>query len=59
MRTDKAQSTVEYLLLVAAVLAVVILFTTNTGSGSFQGGLNSVFNQTTQQMLNVANRLSQ
>jgi preprotein translocase subunit SecG len=59
MRTKKAQSTVEYILLVSAVIVVVVLFTTQTGNHSFQGGLNSVFNSTTQDMLNVANRLSQ
>jgi len=59
MRTKKAQSTVEYMLLVAAVIAVVVMFTTGQGSGGFQHGLNQVFNQTTQDMVNVANRLSQ
>jgi len=59
MRTQKAQSTVEYILLVSAVILVVVLFTTAKGTGSFQGGLNQVFNQTTQDLLNVANRLSQ
>jgi len=59
MHEEKAQSTVEYVLLVTAVIAVVILFTTRTGSGTFQGGLNQVFNQTTQDLINVANRLSQ
>ena len=59
MHTKKAQSTVEYILLVAAVIVIVVLFTTKTGPGTFQGGLNQVFNQTTQDMLNVANRLSQ
>ena len=59
MHAKKAQSTVEYILLVTAVIAVVVVFTTAKGSGTFQGGLNQVFNQTTQQMLNVANRLSQ
>jgi preprotein translocase subunit SecG len=59
MHAKKAQSTVEYILLVTAVIVVVVLFTTNKGTGSFQGGLNQVFNSTTQDMLNVANRLSQ
>jgi len=59
MHTQKAQSTVEYMLLVAAVIAVVVVFTTNKGTGSFQNGLGQVFNQTTQDMVNVANRLSQ
>ena len=56
MRAHKGQSTVEYILLVTAVLAVIILFTTGNNS-VFQQRLNSVFNTTTQDMLNVASRL--
>ncbi len=52
----KGQSTVEYILLVTAVVAVIILFTVGNGS-LFQTRLNTVFNQTTQDMLNVASRL--
>jgi len=59
MHKQKAQSTVEYILLVTAVIAAVILFTTLKGPGTLQGGLNQVFNQTTQDMLTVSNRLSQ
>jgi len=57
MRRDKGQSTVEYILLVTAVTLVIVLFTTSKGPGSFQNSLNQVLNQTTQDMLNVANRL--
>jgi Flp pilus assembly pilin Flp len=57
MRSHKGQSTVEYILLVTAVIAVVILFTTTKGQNSFQNSLNSVLNTTTQDMLNVASRL--
>ncbi len=57
MRASKGQSTVEYILLVTAVTLVVILFTTGKGSGTFQSGLGQVFNQTTQDMTNVASRL--
>jgi Flp pilus assembly pilin Flp len=59
MRSQKGQSTVEYILLVTAVTLVVILFTTGHGPGTFQSGLNSVFNSTTQDMLNVASYLQQ
>ena len=59
MRLHKGQSTVEYILLVSAVTLVIILFTTGTGPGTFQDGLNQVFNGTTQEMINVANRLQQ
>ena len=56
MHTNKAQSTVEYILLVTAVVTVVVLFTTGNGN-LFQTRLNSVLNTTTQDMLNVASRL--
>ena len=56
MRAHKGQSTVEYILLVTAVIAVIVLFTGGNNS-VFQQRLNSVFNTTTQDMLNVASRL--
>ena len=56
MRECKGQSTVEYVLLVTAVIAVVILFA-NPTKGIFPQRLNQVLNQTTQDMLNVASRL--
>ena len=59
MRAHKGQSTVEYILLVTAVTLVVVLFTLSKGPGTFQGGLNQVYNQTTQDMLNVASYLQQ
>jgi hypothetical protein len=59
MRQQSAQSTVEYILLVTAVITVVILFTTNNREGGFQSRLGNVLNQTTQGMTNVANRLFQ
>ena len=56
MRAHQGQSTVEYILLITAVVAVIILFTVGNGS-LFQTRLNTVFNQTTQDMLNVASYL--
>lgn len=56
MDAHKGQSTVEYILLVTAVVTVVVLFTTGNGN-LFQTRLNSVLNTTTQDMLNVASRL--
>ena len=52
----KGQSTVEYILLVTAVVAVIILFTVGKNS-LFQTRLTNVFNQTSQDMLNVASHL--
>jgi uncharacterized protein (UPF0333 family) len=56
MVNNKGQNTVEYLLLITAVVAVVVLFSVGNNS-PFQQRLNSVFNTTTQDMLNVASRL--
>jgi Flp pilus assembly pilin Flp len=56
MRAHKGQSTVEYILLVTAVIAVIVLFTVGNTS-LFQTRLSSVFNTTTQDMLNVATYL--
>jgi len=52
----KGQSTVEYILLVTAVVAVIVLFTVGHNS-LFQTRLTSVFSQTSQDMLNVASYL--
>ena len=57
MSSDKGQSTVEYILLVTAVILVIVWFTTSKGQGSFQNSFNQVLNQSTQDMLNVATRL--
>lgn len=51
------QSTVEYILLVTAVIAVVILFVTGKNS-SFQTRLNSVLDISTNSMENAAKRLT-
>jgi Flp pilus assembly pilin Flp len=56
MRAHQGQSTVEYILLVTAVVTVVVLFTTGNGN-LFQSRLNTVFNTATQDMLNVSTRL--
>ena len=56
MGSQKGQSTVEYILLVTAVIGVVILFTSPT-KGLFPQRLNQVFNETTQDMVNVATYL--
>jgi hypothetical protein len=56
MHSSKGQSTVEYILLVTAVIGVIVLFTTSSGS-LFQTRLNSVLDQTTNSMVNVAGRL--
>ena len=39
IKNKRGQSTVEYVLLVTAVIAVIIAFTTGTGSNSFKNQL--------------------
>ena len=53
----RGQSTVEYIVLVTAVLAVAIAFLVSP-SGPFQTRLNSSMDLTTSQMTNMAERLS-
>ena len=52
-RNKKGQSTVEYILLAAAVIAAVITF-----SSTFGDKLEDTYNQVTDDMTNMANRLS-
>jgi Flp pilus assembly pilin Flp len=56
MRVQKGQSTVEYVLLVTAVIAVIIVVT-NPTSGIFTQRVNQVFTQSSQDMINVASYL--
>lgn len=52
----KGQSAVEYIVLVTAVIAVILVF---LGSGGiFQSALNTTLNQGTQSMQLLANRLA-
>jgi len=53
----RGQSTVEYVLLVAAVIAVMIAFTTKPNSG-IQGELNTTLNAAVGQMSELGGRLS-
>ncbi|MDO8675286.1 MAG: hypothetical protein Q7K71_04115 [Candidatus Omnitrophota bacterium] len=55
MMKTKGQSTVEYILLVTAVIAVIILFT--GPGGAFRNKLSDTINKTTDGMEDMANRL--
>jgi Flp pilus assembly pilin Flp len=55
----KGQSTVEYVLLVAAVIAVMVAFTTNKNSGGFQDTLNTALGDASDQMSNLSGRFKQ
>ena len=54
---SSGQSTVEYILLVTAVIAVMIFFTTNKNAG-LQGTLNSTLDTTSNSITEMANRLT-
>ena len=55
-RKRKGQSTVEYIILVAAIIAALILFLNQ--NGPFQKAYNETLNRGTDGMLDMANRLA-
>ena len=55
-KNKKGQSTVEYVLLVTAVVSVMIVFATNKDHG-FQQQLNSTLNTAASDMNDMADRL--
>lgn len=57
VRKKKGQSTLEYILLVTAVVAVLIIFL-RPGAGPFSQALNNTYGQMTGGMESMANRLS-
>ena len=57
LRNKKGQSTLEYVILVAGVIIVIIWFVGNSGS-PFQTALNQSLQQATNGMEDMANRLS-
>jgi Flp pilus assembly pilin Flp len=48
LKNKRGQSTVEYVLLVTAVIAVIIAFTTGKGTNSLQNQLNTTLNDVAQ-----------
>jgi uncharacterized protein (UPF0333 family) len=57
LKTRKGQSTLEYLVLVAMVIAILIIFL-NPTTGIFGRAYNNTLQQGTQGMTDMANRLS-
>ena len=57
IKNKRGQSTVEYILLVTAVVAVMIVFATSQG-GPLQSQLNTTLNTATSDMGNAASVLS-
>ncbi len=58
LKNRKGQSTVEYILLVTAVVAVMIMFTTNKNSG-LQSKLNSTLDDTAGVIETMSDRLGE
>jgi uncharacterized protein (UPF0333 family) len=55
-KTKKGQSTVEYIILVAAILAALIIFL--QPNGIFSSAVNETFTSGTNGMQDMANRLA-
>ena len=56
-RNKKGQSTVEYIILVAGVIAILIVFVGSSNS-PFRISLNKAYTSATNGMENMANRLA-
>jgi len=59
INNKRGQSTVEYVLLVTAVVAVMIAFSTNSNKGGLQDQLCSSLNSVASDMNSMADRLHQ
>lgn len=55
-KSRKGQSTVEYIILVAAIIGALIVFLGD--KGPFKKAYNDTLNEGTKGMVNMANRLS-
>jgi len=58
IKNKRGQSTVEYILLVTAVVAVIIVFVGSQGKGGFQEQFNSTLNSATTEMGSMADKFS-
>lgn len=56
-RTCRAQSTIEYILAVAAVIVIILVFLSR--NGIFQNALNATYDSNINSMLNMAERILQ
>lgn len=57
MKDPKGQSTIEYILVVAAVIAAMLIFASK--NGIFQNALNATYDININSMLNMADRILQ
>jgi hypothetical protein len=58
IKKEKGQSTVEYIILVSAVIAVLIGFMITGGNGTFGQKMNETLGNGTDAMANMAGRLN-
>ncbi|NCU27438.1 class III signal peptide-containing protein [Candidatus Nomurabacteria bacterium] len=56
LRNKRGQGTLEYVILVTAVIVVVIYFLMGTGQGSFQNTMNGALNEATEGMATMSGR---
>jgi len=56
LKNRKGQSTLEYIIMVTAVIAIILIFLGPTGV--FQGRLNQTLGDATNSMVNMAGRLT-
>jgi uncharacterized protein (UPF0333 family) len=57
IKNKRGQSTVEYILLVTAVIAVIIVFLSSSNQNGFQSQYNAVLNSATGDMGTMENKL--
>ena len=58
IKNKRGQSTVEYVLLVTAVVAVIIAFVSGSGNGGFQSQLNTTLNSAVQEMASESDQFA-
>ena len=58
IKKKKGQSTVEYIILVTAVIAVIIFFVVNGDTSPFRTKMNQTLGNATDAMVSMASRLN-
>jgi uncharacterized protein (UPF0333 family) len=58
LKNKRGQGTLEYVILVTAVIVVIIYFLMGNGTGSFQATMNGALNEGTSTMEHMAGKFS-